>query len=168
MDRITKSLLGEFAGEASLTDLPENSQFEHFASYLTIGRHVGEALVTEDVVIGSGADTGIDAVATIVNGSLATDEELVSQLADQNGYLDVTVVFVQAERSSGFESGKIGQFGYGVVDFFSEDPKLPRNTAVEEAAKAMAAVFDKSSKFKRGNPICPRPISPWSRSRGDR
>lgn len=154
MDRITKSLLGEFVTEAGLTGLPENSQFEHFASSLTIGRHVGESLDTEDIVIGSGSDTGIDAVATIVNGSLATDEELVSQLADQNGYLDVTFAFVQAERSSGFDSGKIGQFGFGVLDFFSESPKLPRNAAVEEAAKTMAAVFDKSSKFKRGNPIC--------------
>lgn len=154
MDRITKSLLGEFAMEAGLAGLSEDSQFEHFASSLTIGRHVGEALDTEDVVVGSGADTGIDAVATIVNGSLATDEELVSQLADQNGYLDVTFVFVQAERSSGFDSGKIGQFGFGVVDFFSESPRLPRNAAIEEAAKTMAAVFDKSSKFKRGNPIC--------------
>lgn len=154
MDRITKALLDEFCQEADLSHLPEDAQFEHFASYLNIGRHISESFDTADVVTGSGGDTGIDAIATIVNGSLAADAEIVGELADQNGYLDVTFVFIQAERSSNFDMSKIGQFGFGVADFFSEAPKLPRNAAVGEAAAVMSAVYERGSRFKRGNPVC--------------
>lgn len=154
MDRITKSLLDEFSSEAGLERLPEDQRFEHFASYLNIGRYVGETFDTTDVVTGSGGDTGVDAIAIIINGSLATDPELVAELADSSGYLDVTFAFVQAERSSGFDMSKIGQFGFGVVDFFSETPKLPRNSGVKDAAAVMGAVYARGSKFKRGNPAC--------------
>ena len=103
MDRITKSLLDEFSREHDLVKLPEEKQFEHFASYLTAGRFLSEAFDTFDVVTGSGGDTGIDGIATIVNGSLVGDTDLVEEYLDRNGYLDVTFVFVQAKRSSAFE-----------------------------------------------------------------
>ena len=41
----------------------------------------------------SGGDTGIDAVGIIVNGTLVSDPELISELAATNGYLDVTFHF---------------------------------------------------------------------------
>ena len=125
MDRITKSLLDEFSREAQIAGLQEDKRFEHFAAYLAVGRHFSETFDTHDVVTGEGADTGIDAVGIVVNGTLVNDEELVAELAEANGYLDVTFIFVQAERSASFDSSKIGQFGFGVVDFFSESPKLP-------------------------------------------
>src|SRR5512134_3085410 len=104
MDRITKSLLDEFSREHDLSKLPEEKQFEHFAAYLTAGRLLSESFDTSDIVTGSGGDTGIDSIAIIVNGSLVGDADLVKDYADRNGYLDVTFVFSQAERSSSFES----------------------------------------------------------------
>jgi hypothetical protein len=154
MDRITKSLLDEFATESCITDKSEESQFEHFACYLNVGRHLSETFDTADVVTGAGGDTGIDGVATIINGTLVTDPELVQELEEVNGFLEVTFVFIQAERSSGFDTSKIGQFGFGVSDFFSDAPKLPRSHAVASAAEVMAAIYARSSKFKRGNPAC--------------
>ncbi|MFG0593581.1 AIPR family protein [Delftia sp. WSY_9] len=154
MDRITTSLLSEFIAEEGLKKLPEDKQFEHFSAFLTIGRSLPEAFKTTDVVIGSGGDTGIDAIAIIVNGSLIEDEAAVDDLLERNGYLDVTFIFVQAERSSSFETTKIGQFHYGVQDFFKEKPTLPRGDEVKKFAKIMSAIYKHSSKFKRGNPIC--------------
>lgn len=154
MDRITKSLLDEFSREHDLVKLPEDKQFEHFASYLTAGRFLSEAFDTSDMVTGSGGDTGIDGIAIIVNGSLVGDTDLIEDYAERNGYLDVVFVFVQAERSSTFESTEIGQFAFGVQDFFKEKPSLPRNGAIISAAAVMSAVYDRSSKFKRGNPTC--------------
>lgn len=154
MDRITKSLLTEFTTEQNLTSAPEDKQFEHFASYLTIGRSLSEAFDTSDVVIGSGGDTGIDAIAIIVNGSLVDDEAAVGEFVDRNGYLDVSFIFVQAERSSSFETAKIGQFSYGVQDFFKEEPSLPRGKDVAKLGGIMSAIYKQSSKFKRGNPTC--------------
>ena len=154
MDRITKSLLEEFSRESGLSHHPDEDQFEHLAAYLTAGRHVGESFDTGDIVTGSGGDTGIDAIATIVNGALVSDPELVEELSGANGYLDASFIFVQAERSSGFDAAKIGTFTFGVVDFFADSPKLPRNSAVKAAAEVMSAVLSRASRFKRGNPTC--------------
>jgi len=154
MDRITSSLLGEFSRDHSIEALPEDQRFERFAAYLSILPHLPESFDTADVATGSGGDTGIDAIAIVVNGTLVTDAELVSELAETNGHLDVTFIFVQGERSAAFEAAKIGTFGFGAADFFREPPTLPRNEAVSEAAAIATAIFDRSSKFTRGNPSC--------------
>jgi hypothetical protein len=154
VDRITKSLLDEFSKDTGLTALPEDKRFEHFASYLVGSRHLTDTFDTSDLVVGSGGDTGIDAIITIVNGALITDVEAIEELAAANNYIDASFIFVQAERSPSFETAKIGQFTFGVLDFFSDKPKLARNNHVTTAAEVMTAVYKRSSKFKRGNPIC--------------
>ena len=42
MDLITQSLLDEFSTEQEITSLPEDTRFEHFASYVTVRRQYGE------------------------------------------------------------------------------------------------------------------------------
>ena len=83
-----------------------------------------------------------------------TDVEMLQEYADQAGHLDIAFIFVQAERSPSFDSSKIGSFGFGVGDFFNDNPSLTRNDKVKAAADMMAAIFKRSSKFKRGNPTC--------------
>jgi hypothetical protein len=160
MDKVTESLLAEFSKEHSLESLKEDKQFEHFASYVVVRAEHTESFDTHDIVVGDddstkgGADIGIDGVAIIANGVLVTDVEELEDLIERLGYLDVSFIFVQAETSSSFEGSKIGTFGFGVLDFFRDVPKLKRNTRVAAAAEIMKVIYDKSSKFRRGNPIC--------------
>jgi hypothetical protein len=154
MDRITANLLGEFSHERQLEQLPEDKQFEHFAAYLTISRQYGENFDTADVVTGAGGDTGIDAIAIIVNGTLVTDPELVDELVSTNGYVEAAFVFVQARRSPNFQAAAIGNFGYGVRDFFQETPSLVRNDAVQSAAETANRIYANSGRMTRGKPSC--------------
>ncbi|MGA2384698.1 MAG: AIPR family protein [Gemmatimonadales bacterium] len=154
MDRITTALLAEFSHDNGIEALEEEHRFERFAAYLAVAPHLLDTPDTGDLATGAGGDTGIDAIAIIVNGSLVTDAEFVPELVEANGYLDVVFVFVQAERSAAFEAAKIGTFGFGVTDFFREPPTLPRNAAVQEAAATMNAIYALSPRFVRGNPIC--------------
>lgn len=154
MDRITESLLEEFSNNQNLLALPEDKRFEHFAAYITVRRHLGQIFDTAEVVVGSGGDTGIDAIAIIVNGTLVTDIDGFEEQAEDADYLDVQFVFVQAERSSGFDAAKMGTFEFGVQDFFRDAPMLPRNEAVTNAATLMSAIYKRSGLFKRGNPSC--------------
>lgn len=151
MDRVSGNLLKEFSAERGLSHLPEEKRFEHFVSFITVGQHYSETFDTEDILVGSA--TGIDGIAIIVNGNLITDAESLEE-ADVIGELDVTFIFIQADRSSGFDAAKIGNFGFAVLDFFKEQPELPRNAEVNAAAGIMSAIYARSSKFKRGNPIC--------------
>lgn len=154
MDRITKSLLDEFSQEAGVGKLAEDKRFEHFAAYLTVSKYASETFDVADVVTGAGSDMGIDAIAIIVNGALVDDPDLVEELAETNGYLEVTFIFVQAKRTSGFDMASIGQFGFGVLDFFKSAPSIPQNQAVKAASAVMNAIYAKPSRFKRGNPAC--------------
>lgn len=154
MDRITESLLNDFTKTHELGSLPQDRRFEHFASYITVRRHHAETFDTSEIVVGSGGDTGIDAIAIIVNGSLVTDVEAFEDQAERSDYLDIMFIFVQADRSASFDSGKMGNFIFGVQDFFSSTPQLPRTDAVNNAAEILQSIYARSVKFKRGNPIC--------------
>ena len=112
MDRITASLLSEFSRDHGLESLSEDKQFEHFTSYLAVSRHHGETFDSADIVTGAGNDSGIDGLAIIVNGSLIDEPQEINDLLAHNGYLDVSFIFVQAERSSSFETAKIGQLEF--------------------------------------------------------
>src|SRR5580658_7414226 len=48
----------------------------------------------------------------------------------------------------------MGGFGFAVLDFFKEQPQLPRNQEITSAAAIMSALYEYSAKFKRGNPAC--------------
>jgi hypothetical protein len=165
MDRITERYLAEFSEEYNLSELEEAKRFEHLACFSVIKQHYNIHFDTEDVVTGDGdynqngndgkgSDTGIDGIAILVNGSLVTDVESLAQYSSESTSLDVQFIFVQAERSQNFNAAKIGTFGTGVNDFFSEKPHLRRNTRIAAAAEIQAAIWNMSSKFDRRNPSC--------------
>jgi hypothetical protein len=152
MDRITTGLLGEFTKEFELSSLAEDKQFEHFATYVCVRRHYSDSTFDPcSLVTGDGNDTGIDGVAIIANNNIVDEIDEVDELLSVNGYLDVTFVFIQAERSSNFETAKIGTFGYGVRDFFGPGT-LVRNDNIKNAHAIMNAIFKMSAKFTKGNP----------------
>ena len=131
MDKVSESLLTEFSIERGLSNLPEDKKFEHFVSFITIGRHYPETFDTEDVLVGTAS--GIDGIAVLINGVLIVDVDGLGEFDDTNE-LDVTFVFVQADRGPSFDAAKIGNFGFAVTDFFKDVPTLPRNTEIASAA----------------------------------
>jgi hypothetical protein len=153
MDRITESLLKEFSSLNNLESLDESKQFEHFTNYLAVRRFYTEQFDTSDLVTGAGNDTSIDGFAVLVNGVLVTDVDELDEI-DRGGYLEVVFIFVQAERSSNFDGGKIGSFGDGVKDFFRSEPLLRRNEYIQNAVTLMNAIYDRGNEFKKGNPTC--------------
>lgn len=153
MDRITESMLANFSKENDLENLDESLRFEHFASYVTVQRLYGETFDTSDLVLG-GAEAGIDGIAILVNGSLVYDLDDFKEIADTAPTLDVAFVFIQADRSRSFETGKMGNFVFAVRDFFKETPQLPRTARLQELADVQSAIYDNSPKFKKSNPAC--------------
>src|SRR5437879_4405601 len=132
MDRVTTGLLAGFSKEHEIEELDEAKRFEHFATYVAVGRHHGETFETGDLLTGTAL--GIDAIAILVNGTLVTDSKELQDLAARSDYLEATFIFAQADRSSAFEVGKLGNFAFAVRDFFSETPSLRRNDAIAQAA----------------------------------
>ena len=153
MDRITESMLTEFSSQTGITSLDESLRFEHFSCYATIQRLHSETFDTDDVVLNDSA-MGIDGVAIIVNGVLCNDIDTFIAVNEMASSLDITFIFVQADRSRSFDTGKMGNFVYAVRDFFKNTPQLPRSQRLEELSLIQTEIYSRSAKFKRANPGC--------------
>jgi hypothetical protein len=154
MDPVTTALVGEFATQDEILDLPEDKQFEHFAAYSIISSRHDEEIATDDVVVGNGGDLGIDACAIIVNGRLVTDEEEIAELLNVNGYLDVEFIFIQAKRSPQFDGGSILTFCQNIREvIFLGATDRPCNDDVKRIIKLVDTIYQSAAKLK-GNPEC--------------
>lgn len=153
MDRITKQLVSDFLTLQDISPQGIEKDFELFANYCTLSKEYNRTFDTRTVTIGAGNDTGIDGIGIIVNGYLVDDTDEVSDLLEQNGYIEVTYVFVQAKTSSSFDSKEIGAFCFGVKDFFSENPGLKRNDDVTRFAEISDYILNHAADFKE-DPKC--------------
>jgi hypothetical protein len=160
MDQITENLLANLSSEYELTHLNESKQFENFVAHLIVGREQSETFDPKEIVVGDGkdtkggGDTGIDAIAIIINHDLIVDLDEFQELDSEAKSLDVQFIFIQAETSSGFDGAKILTFGQGVTDFFRQVPQLKQNDKVEAFSEIKRAILKKVTKFKYGNPTC--------------
>ena len=154
MDAITLSVLSEFSTAFRLDGMDEDKRFEHLAAWLAVRRHYSDYnFHPGELVTGSGGDTGIDGIGVIVNNNLVTDVDEIAPILEFNGFLDVTFIFVQAERSPKFDTAKLGQFGYGVRDFFGQG-QLTRNDVIKNYVEIWQTLYSYWSKFRPGNPSC--------------
>lgn len=128
LDQITQALVNEFLTDATMVSNGAERDFEKFSAYVLVSPHIEGAVDYHHVITGSGGDTGLDAIALIVNGELVTDSDEVDELADAGATLDVHYIFIQTETATSFSTAKIGQIAYGVQDFFADSPTLARTS----------------------------------------
>lgn len=131
----------------------ESSDFQLFCNYSVLANEYNKTFDVKSITVGSGADTGIDGIAIIVNGHLVEDIEEIDVLLKANGHLEVTFIFIQCKTSSNFDTKEMHAFYFGVIDFFSEKPKLPRNDDIKKFSELSEYLFDRASEFN-DNPIC--------------
>ena len=154
LDQITKALVAEFLKQSGLRSTDAAQDFELFSAHTLVSPVCNGAVDLPGVMTGDGGDTGLDAIAIIVNGELTADPDILAELVEDDATLDIQYVFVQAETQQGFSTAKVGQIGYGVKDFFAEEPTLDRNAAVQDAAAISTTLLENARLFRNGNPSC--------------
>jgi hypothetical protein len=153
MDRITKQLLSDFLKDQEIPTTSEAEDFEKFCNYTVLSNEYNKTFDVNSVTVGAGSDTGIDGIAIIVNGHLVEDTDEIDDLLKSNGYLDVTYIFIQSKTSSNFDTKEMHAFYFGVNDFFSDSPQLPRNDDIKKYAEISELILSHASDFKE-NPKC--------------
>lgn len=151
MDRISSNILSRFSAEYEIETKDESKRFEWLTTFLALRRHYSKSVDLEPLVIGAGGDGGIDGIAIIVNNSLVTDIDEAKDLIERSDALEVTFVFAQAERTDGFDGSKIGDFAFGVRDFFAEKPTLARGEDLKRVVAISDLLIASSNKLKRPN-----------------
>ncbi len=153
MDRIVTTLVKDLLDSQEIPLERSYKDFERFTNYCVISKEYNKSFDIEDTLTGVGDDTGIDGLAIIVNGNLIENTEQIEDLLERNNFIEATFVFIQAKTSNEFNSSEMNKFSFGVKDFFSDNPKLRRNSEILNFSAISEFLFTKASKF-RENPKC--------------
>lgn len=131
-DKIIAGYLRDFSEDYALQSIEEYECFEHFINYCTMSNHIPSNFSLDDVHVGDKANPAIDGAAIVVNGHLVTSKEEVEYFIKTLGKIDVNFIFNQTKRGSKFDMGEIGNFLFGVRDFFEDSPTLTSNKKIND------------------------------------
>ena len=120
-DLVLGGYVNSFAQQRGLTSLPEDEMFEAFVTSSILRKyHQTDITGMEDEILtGGGGDGGVDAIAILVNGRLVGAEHSLDFFFESHGRLEVEFAFVQAKTTAGFSAADIGNFMFGVEQYFS-------------------------------------------------
>ena len=152
MDRVSESLLNEFCRDHGIEALSEETRFECFAAYIATQRHYLPSFEPLSIVVGSGGDTGIDSVAIIVNDVLITDIEQLEDEIAQSTSIDVTFVFVQAERAQDLMAKRWETSGSGFKISSRKLPACPGTSALARRRQFQTPYSRSAASFDTGIP----------------
>ena len=154
MDPVTQSLVTDFCDSNSFTHFDASKQFEHFVAYSVFSARFADEIETPDVVAGDGGDLNVDAFAVKINGRLVTDPDVVQDILDLSGALDVEFLVLQAKSSTSFDGAAVLALGDNLVkEIFAEAQTLPVNDDITRFIEIKKTVYRNAAKLK-ANPIC--------------
>ena len=154
MDPVTRSLVTDFCESNSLTTLSASKQFEHFVAYSVFYARFPEEIDTSEVVTSDGADLNVDACAVKINGRLVSDADVVDDILEMSGALDVEFLVLQAKSSASFDGAAVMALGENLVkEVFSESQSLSANDDIKRFIEIKDRVYQNAAKLK-DNPAC--------------
>ena len=152
-DIIIDAYLKEFTKKYNLGDLKRSEAFEQFANYCILSRlNVGK-FNFDDVNVGGGNDSAIDGLAIIINDHIVSSIKDVDFFKDTLKRFEVQFVFIQAKNSNKFDLGDIGNFLFGVRNFFEKKSAIKVNGDIEELRKMQQYIYSLSGDMDN-RPIC--------------
>lgn len=155
--------VADFAKARGLSARKEEEQFGVLVTDLLFRKYHKVAIKSiEDHVTDGGGDGGLDSIGIFVNGTpVRAKEDLEGILPENMPRADVEFVFIQAKTTEKFKATDIGNFGYGVAQFFEgvkgNEPGLAFNDAVLARIAVAKALFAEPHRVQvrnAGGPKC--------------
>ncbi|WP_332238691.1 AIPR family protein [Sporolactobacillus sp. KGMB 08714] len=152
MDRVIQSLMTSFAQKNELSSMPESSLFEAFSTYCIVSKVMDNDFNyndIDDMQIGNGDDSGIDAIGILVNGEFVSNlQALEDILSEAKKNLDILMIMIQAKTSSKFAGSEMRVFGDGVSDLLRSEPRFRQNADLHEKWKMVNKLIEHASAIK--------------------
>ena len=152
-DRILSGYLQDFKDQHGLEKLSEPDLFCRFVTYCIISKQAGTPASLEDLDVDGGQDTAIDTIAILINDRVVIDKDDVDYFREF-GRLEVEFVFIQSKTSAKFDAGDIGNFLFGVRNFFSDKPTVKANESVSAFREIKDYIYNKNSIHLKQLPLC--------------
>jgi cold shock CspA family protein len=153
MDVVLSSMVERFATIHDLTNADPAVIFEHFTNFCVLSREHPERFKLESVHVGGAGDLHMDGLAILVNDHLVTRIADVDELKQRLRRWEVTFIFIQAKRSSSFDTGDILKFLAGVRTFFRDTHPPGINERIGELMAVREYIYKHSASMP-SNPIC--------------
>jgi cold shock CspA family protein len=144
VDQILEGYIKDFLEIQGLSCLRESEAFERFVNYTLVSRVTGDDFDIEQVSIGKGDDTAIDGLAILVNDHVVSSTDEIDYFRDKLKRFEIRFVFVQSKKSSKFEASEVGNFLFGVQNFFEKDSHVKMNDDIRELRKLQQYIYDNS------------------------
>lgn len=152
MHRIIKAHLDSYVKSQGLEGEDESAQFEKFVNFAVASNVASSEFDIDDVTTGPG-DDGIDGVAIIVDEEILVSEEDAEKIFSTNRRNhDVTILFVQAKRSEGFDLGDFLKFKESILRFAAQDPYLVDDETMQRNRRIFDTVVSEVPKIRSGRP----------------
>ena len=133
-------------------DEEDSKLFEIFCNFCIVstsflGRYNPYLVTTQE------DDASIDGIAFIIDGDLISTEDDAKQIfSTHKTGLDTKLIITQAKSGDKFKKEEIANFGLGIKDFLSLDPKLPNGSINKEALKILEVILNNLSKIRNKIP----------------
>ena len=158
-DLVLEGFVNNFAEARGLFGHPESDIFEAFVASSVLRKYHQSDItgMEDDILVGGGGDGGMDAVVILVNGRPISTEEGIDFLFGSHGRLDVEFIFIQAKTSAGFSASDIGNFVFGVEQFFSavsnSSPNIVFKPEIQQKVQLTRTIYGQVIKMQ-DNPRC--------------
>ena len=129
LDTILKAYLNDFKNNWGL-NCNESELFENFMNYCILTKQHLEKFDIDDVHTGGGNDTAIDGLAIMVNDHITQSKEEILYLVRELNRFEVKFIFIQSKLSSNFDIAEIGNFLFGIQNFFNEKSSILQNEKI--------------------------------------
>lgn len=141
-NKILEGYLKDFSKVQGLENMDESTLFEYFSNNAILSKMQIQDIDLELVHVGGGNDGGIDGIAITVNDHLVGTVDEVKYHKKNLGRLEVKFYFIQSKTSSSFEMAEMGNFFFGVQQFFEENPGITFNAKVDELINLKNFIYD--------------------------
>ena len=152
-DRILEGYIDDFANQHGLGDLDQGKLFSYFVNFAVISRTTPDTLSLENFDVDGSDDLGIDGLAIIINGHPVTTPEETDHFLNTFRRLDVEFHFIQSKSATSFDTAEIGNFFFGVRDFFSDAPSSPINEDIKDYFELKEHIYSLSIHME-ASPTC--------------
>ena len=158
-DLVLEGFVNNFAEARGLSSHPDDEVFEAFVASSVLRKYHQSDItgMEDDILVGGGGDGGLDAVVILVNGRPISTEEGIEFLSSSHGRLDVEFVFIQSKTSSGFSASDIGNFVFGVEQYFSavsnSDANITFKSEIHQKVQLTRSIYGQVIKMQ-DSPKC--------------
>lgn len=140
---------------ATLNDIQDKNQdklFEYFCNYVLTSKYYLGRFRPQDVTTQED-DASLDGISFVVDGELITTiDDATSAFDTHKTNLSVDVILTQVKTTEAFLKKEISNFGIGIDDFLSLEPKLPNGLFNCKAVEILKIILQNVKKIRNKMP----------------